>query len=160
MRTLSAFGNSIEPTRAIGWINLVIAGLGLLQLAMNVIGYSALGHEFVEKYGPFMVENHRFARMSFTAIILLLPLGVAGCLLLLKIRHATTFTIVFFVLDIAVLAWTLSTWSMPFLFIDPTMIAIGLMNGGLALQIVTGYPLIALILLVKNVRETRAGGTG
>jgi hypothetical protein len=157
MCTSSSIGQRpLLVTQVIGRINLLVASLGLLQLAINVIGYSFLGQAFVEQYGPFMTDRHRFARMSVVTVILLLPLGLLGVQLVRRKAHAAALTKGFFMFDIVALIWIVCTWSMPFLPISPVVIATGLMNGGIALQIVTAYPLIGLILLMRMPEQ--AGG--
>jgi hypothetical protein len=137
-------------TRIIGWANLGVASLGLVQLAFNVIGYFVLGENFVKQYGPFLTYEHRFSIMSAATLVLLIPLGVLGCLLLSKPGTVSiAITKIFFVLEMVTMAWILANWSMPFFPISPIMIATGLMNAGLALQIATAYPLIGLFFLMR-----------
>ncbi|HTZ32820.1 MAG TPA: hypothetical protein VMH31_10200 [Methylomirabilota bacterium] len=136
--------------QAIGWINVMVASVGLLQLAINVMGYSTLGQDFMAQYAPFMTDRHRFARMSITTLFLLLPLGVVGVQLVRRKAGAAALAMGLFIVEILVLSWLLWAWGVPSLQVAPLTLATGLMNGGIAFQIVTAYPVVGLILLWKS----------
>ncbi|GEM_PF-1878021 len=136
--------------RTLGAINVAIAAVGLLQLAVNVVGYLTLGGEFMDKYGPFMRAQHRFAVMSIVTILLLPPLGLLGILLLRGKWNVLGICKIFFVLEIVSFFVILLKWNLPFFPISPVVIIPGLMNSGLALQIATAYPLIGFVLLVRE----------
>jgi len=128
----------------IGWINLILAGLGYCQLAVNVVGYYSLPKSFIDEYGPFM--RGRFPAMSMVAAFLLAGLAIAGFMLLRKKKHAIEFCSAFFLLEIIVITIACARWR-PFFVVSPLVIWVGLMNGAIALQIVTLYPVLALVTL-------------
>ncbi|MBZ5702794.1 MAG: hypothetical protein LAN84_13225 [Acidobacteriia bacterium] len=136
-----------DPLRVLGIANLVLAGLGLTQLVVTVVGYYGLPASFIDEYAPF--ARHRFPAMSIAATLLLLPLAYAGIQLLRRKRHAIAFCGVLFVVETIYFAVLLSTWSLGLCPLSPLVILAGLMNGGLALQIVTAYPIIGLVLLSR-----------
>jgi hypothetical protein len=148
----SADGPASRVPRAIGGLNLLIAALGLIQLVFNVIGYFGLGQPFLNVYAPFMTYSHRFSVMSIVTAALLVPLGLLGIQLRRGRPGALTLAIIFFVTEIVCLAAILATWNLGVSWLSPFVIASGLMNGGLALQIVTAYPLLALLLLIRERR--------
>jgi hypothetical protein len=141
--------------RLIGWINLTLAALGYCQLLVNVVGYRALPANFVDEYGTFM--RGRFAAMSIMSAILLALLATAGFLLLRRVRRAPGFTAAVFITEILAFAIFCARWTFGLSFLSPSVIATGLMNGAIALQIVTLYPIVGLILLNLHTRNRREG---
>jgi hypothetical protein len=148
-------------TQVLGWINLTLATMGLVQLLMNIVGVRILGDGFIAEYGGG-VRNfyHGLAVMSVATFILLVPLGLLGILLVRGNARAPTLSKVFFIVETASFVWILWTWNMPFSHVLLSTIIFGLMNAGVGLQIVTAYPLIALILLTWRPRQhqTTPGG--
>ena len=140
--------------QVIGWINLTLAALGYCQLLVNIVGYRGLPASFVDEYGPFM--RGRFATMSIMSAILLTLLATTGFLLLRRIRRAAGFATAGFIIEVLAIAIFCARWSFGLSFLSPPVIATGLMNGAIALQIVTLYPIVGLILL--NFPESRPEG--
>lgn len=134
--------------RVIGTINLVLAGLGGCQLLVNTVGYYNLPSSFTDEYGSFM--KGRFPEMVVISAILLPLLALSGIVLLRKSKHSLALSNAFFVLDTLLIIAFLLRWHMPFLPFSPLMIATGLTNGAVALQIVTLYPIISLIYLNRS----------
>jgi hypothetical protein len=134
-----------QVPRVIGWINLVLAGLGYCQLAVNVVGYRSLPASFIDEYGPFM--RGRFPAMSILSAILLVLLAVSGFLLLKSEKRAIQFSNAVFAIEVVAIAVFCARWTFPLSFLAPPVIAAGMMNGAIALQIVTLYPIVGLILL-------------
>jgi hypothetical protein len=132
--------------RVLGYLNLIFAGLGLLALLINTVGYHGLPASFIQEEAPFM--SRAFPPMAIATLVLLTSLGYSGILLLKRSRPAFALCALVFFLEIVCLGWFLSKWQFPFSPISPVAIAPGLMNLGLALQIVTAYPIIGLVLLI------------
>jgi hypothetical protein len=141
--------------RVIGWINLTLAVLGYSQLLVNVIGYRALPADFIDEYGPFM--RGRFAAMSIISAILLALLATAGFVLLRRVKRASGFATAVFIIEILALAMFCARWTFGLSFLSPAVIASGMMNGAIALQIVTLYPFVGLIVLNLHGRNRREG---
>lgn len=140
--------DDIKPSRALGTVgvaNVMIAGVGLAQLFLNVLGYRVLPPSFVDQYAPF--TRHRFAATSIATAFLLVLLAYGGISLLRRKRQAVTFSNVVFLVEIVYFVVLWRTWSLKLSPLNPVVIHVGLFNAGLALQLVTGYPVIGLILL-------------
>lgn len=137
--------NSVDVRRLVAIMNLCLAGVGLIQLAVNVSGYQKLPMRFINEYGPFMKEM--FPRMSLATGIFLPALALAGIQLLLHKRYAVVLCNMVFVAESVFFIIVLSSWSFGLSPLNPLVIAIGLMNSGLALQIIFAYPVVGLFLI-------------
>jgi hypothetical protein len=104
-----------------------------------------LPSSFIDEYAPYM--RVRFPTMVITSVVLLPLLGLTGCMLLRKSKFAVQVSTATFALEIVVITALLIRWSMPFLPVSLSMIEIGLMNGAIALQVITLYPILGLIVL-------------
>jgi hypothetical protein len=132
-------------TKVIGWINLILAGFGYCQLLFNVIGYHGLPASFIDEYGPFM--RGRFPMMSIMTAILLALLATSGFLLVRSVKHSVELSNVVFVVEIAAIAIFCARWDFSVSFLSLPVIASGLMNCAIALQILTLYPIVGLVVL-------------
>jgi hypothetical protein len=160
--TVSIDGHTYQIPRAIGILNLTFAAFGLFQLILNLIGIHFLGPDFIREHAPYMTDRHRFFIMSGLTVGLLLPLGLCGIQLLRRKPHAVALCMILFVVEIVTFLGILWTWDLPFLdspVLFALLIAVGVMNGGIAIQILTAYPLVGLILLMRETRRAhKAGG--
>jgi hypothetical protein len=138
----------LRAPKVIGIINSILAGLGAVQLLINIAGYYNLPSSFIGEYGSFMKD--RFPEMVIISAILLPLLALSGILLLRGSKYSIALSNAFFVFETVVVIACIVRWKMPFLPFSPLMIAVGLMNGAIALQIVTLYPVIALIFLNRR----------
>lgn len=134
-----------DTLRILGAVNLLISGVGLIQLVVNVVAYHGLPPWFIDEYGPFM--RQRFPAMATASALLLGPLAYTGIQLVRRKRHAVLLCNVVFLAEITYFVFLWRTWSLGLSLFSPIVIIAGLMNIGLALQIVTAYPIIGLILL-------------
>jgi hypothetical protein len=141
--------------KAIGWVNLVLAALGYCQLLLNVIGYHGLPASFIDEYGPFM--RGRLPTMSIMSAILLALLAASGFLLVRGVKHSVELSNAAFVVEIVAMAIFCARWNFSISFLSLPVIASGLMNGAIALQIITLYPIVALIVLNLRPRSRPAG---
>jgi hypothetical protein len=139
----------------VSWINLTLAALGYCQLLVNVVGYRMLPAIFIDEYGPFM--RGRFGTMSILSGTLLALLAFSGFLLLQRSKGAIVVANAVFSIEIVAIATFCARWTFGLSVLSPPVIASGLMNGAIALQIVTLYPIIGLILLNLRSRNREAG---
>ncbi|HXX18652.1 MAG TPA: hypothetical protein VEJ46_04560 [Candidatus Acidoferrum sp.] len=147
--------NYWPPLRIVGWINLILAASGYCQLLVNVVGYYGLPASFIDEYGPFM--RGRFPAMSILSAILLALLAVSGFLLLRRLKGAILFGKAVFVMEIIAIAIICARWNFAVSFLSLPTIAAGLMNGAIAIQIVTLYPIVGLIVLSRGQWNPQAG---
>ncbi len=143
--------------RIIGTANVVIAAIGLTQLFVNVVGYVLLPASFIDQYGPFM--RPRFLAMSIATGLLLVPLAYLGIQLFRRRRNAIMLCNILFTIEIVYFLVFWRTWGLGFSPFTPQVILSGLFNAGLALQVVTAYPVIGLILLNANKMTASAPST-
>jgi len=151
--TQSIINTSDMYRMLVGYCNLLFATLGIAHGALTGIGYSALPDTFIREYGPFMTYHHRFAVMECFSFGLLLPLFVLGVLLVkreLKTQSVLVASKGWFVVEILCFVIILWNWNLGLSPLSLPVIACGLMNVGLALQMVTAYPLIALAVLTRK----------
>lgn len=127
--------------RLLGVLNLAFAGIGLIALVINAVGFFGLPSSFTEGLARFIY------RMWIASLILLPSLAYAGIQLLRQSPRASAMCSAVFCVETVffVLYWL--TWQLPTSPLSITAIGAGFMNLGLALQIVTGYPVVGLILL-------------
>lgn len=137
--------NILRARLIVGASNVIIAGIGLAQLCLNVVGYLLLPASFINKYGPFM--RFRFPAMSVATVLLLVPLAYGGIQLLRHNGHSTVVSNTVFAAEIVYFIVFLSTWSGALSPFKLALILPGLFNAGLALQLATAYPVFGLILL-------------
>ncbi len=141
--------------RKIGIINALVASLGLIGLLINVLGYYGLPRSFIETYASFMSRD--FASTSIVSALLLLALGFAGIQLMRHAGHAILISQALFVIEILYFVILLVRWKLPWTLmtcpVSPFIVATGLVNVGLALQLVTGYPVWALVVVTKAGRR-------
>lgn len=141
--------NNIKPCEAVRFVgiaNLAIAAIGLIALIENVNAFHIFSEWFISEYGPSIGKFHRLSEAS---ALLLVLLAYSGVQLLRRIRHAMALCNVLFVAEIAYFLILWLTWTLPFRPLSPIAVVTGLMNAGIALQIVTVYPVIGLILLSR-----------
>ena len=127
--------------RLLGVLNLVFAGVGLIALLINAVGLFGLPPSFTGGLARF------FFRMGFASLVLLPSLAYAGTQLLRRNPRASVLCSAVFVVETAFLLVYWLTWKIPISPVSVTAITGGFMNLGLALQIVTAYPVVGLILL-------------
>lgn len=140
---------STRVTRLLGILNLVFAGLGLLALVINV----APLFEFPGLWS-FAEGFHRFyLRMYIASLILLPSLAYAGIQLLRRSRRAPVLCSVVFCAEIIFLLVLWPLWGLALSPVSILAVEGGFMNLGFALQIVTAYPVVGLILLGLSRRD-------
>jgi hypothetical protein len=139
--------------RALRVLNLVFAGVGLLAAVANLVGRYSLPDSFVSEYAPFV--QYRLPMMAMSSICLSLLLAYAGQQLKGRSHRAILLCQITFVVEILYLLMVWSAWRLPFSMLSPAVVAAGLVNLGLALQVVTAYPLIGLVLLTLADRQLR-----
>jgi hypothetical protein len=137
--------------KVIGWINVLVSAFGLTQLAFNVIGYRALPQSFIDEHAYF-IDRNLLVKMCHMSIILLPAIGVLGIRLLRGSRFAAELSIVFFVIETVWFLMLLSTRALPNISMWPLVMMPGLINGAIAFQIITAYPVLASVLLYKTLR--------
>lgn len=152
--TNEASPHVVRGARALGILNLFFAGIGLLALLINLVGYHGLPSSFTGQ-SPFFYRT--LFPMSTASFLLLIFLAYAGIQLLRRSRLALTLCCVAFLAEIAffVVFWAVF-WRLPFSPLSVVAVAAGLTNLGLALQAVTGYPVIGLVWL--RVGRRKLGG--
>lgn len=152
MGSSSGAGNQLDPSlRTVRGLNLAFASLGFIQLAFNVLGYSGIPASFIDEYGPFM--KVRFPVTCATTGLLLGAMAYAGIRLSRRDRSSINLCRGVFVAEILFFAIFFWSWSLPFSPLRPVSIAAGLMNGALAVQLVTAYPVVGLVLLARSQRR-------
>lgn len=127
-----------------GFLNIGIAALGLLALLCNAAGYYRLPSEFVNQT-PVIV--HVFHSMLVGSALLLIPLLYAGIVLVRGQGYAILFCNLLYVLEILFLIVFWYRWPLPISPLSITALRGGFLNLGLAIQVISGYPLIALLVL-------------
>lgn len=138
-------------TRLLGILNLIFAGVGLVALLVNFVGFQRLPSSFTGD-SPFF--SRIFYPMSAVSLVLLSSLAYGGIQLLRNTPRSSAFCSVIFGLEIAIFVVFWLTWQLPFSPVSIVAVAGGLTNLGLALQAVTAYPVVALILL--NIAQNKA----
>lgn len=128
-------------TRLLGCLNLFFAGVGTIALLFNIVGFLGLPSSFTEGLARFSY------RMDIVSVILLSALAYAGIQLLRRSSWASLLCSVVFGAEIIFLLVLWLLWRLPVSPVSTVAIEGGFMNLGLALQTVTGYPVIGLILL-------------
>lgn len=131
--------------RIVGTANLIFASVGLLQLLANVVGYITLPSAFLDKYGIFM--RHRFPVMSIATVAFLVPLAYGGIGLLRSRPSSVLLCDIIFVTELFYFLVLLGTWNFSLSPFNPVVVQMGLFNSGLALQLVTAYPIVGLIII-------------
>jgi hypothetical protein len=130
--------------RILGILNLLFAAVGLVALLINFLGFHNLPSSFTGE-SPFLYRT--LYPMSAASLILLVCLGYSGFQLLRGGRFASIICGVVFSAEIVFFVAYSVFWRLPFSPISVVAVAAGLTNLGLALQIVTGYPVVGLISL-------------
>ena len=152
--------------RILGITNLALATLGLVQLMVNTVSARILGDRFMNEYAGVVNYRREFEVMSVATVVLLVPLGLLGFLHVRGHRRAAVASKIFFFVETASFVLILWIWRMPLFPVSPLSVAmmliIGVINAGIALQIVTAYPLIGFILLMRGPRrqQMEAGRPG
>jgi hypothetical protein len=134
-------------------LNLVFAGVGLLAAVANLVGRYSLPDSFISEYAPFV--QYRLPMMAMASICLSLLLAYAGQQLRRQSHRAILLCQITFAVEILYLLMVWSSWRFPFSMLAPAVVAAGLLNLGLALQVVTAYPLIGLVLLTLADRRLK-----
>jgi len=138
--------------RTIGLLNLTIAFLGLMHLALTTSALRILGEEFVREFGSFLLRNNRLEYMSAATILCLVPLAVFGYFLYQGKTIVIRASIIFFAGEVLLFAFLLWRWDFLLSPFSYPVVMMGLMNFGIFIQIVTAYPLICIILLARQAR--------
>ena len=136
---------SVQIERILGTLNLIFGGLGLIALLFNAVGYHGLPASFIQEYGPFMPKP--FHEMVIASVILLPLLVLVGILLWRANRSAVVLCGMVFVAELIYFVAFWYRWPLGISPLNWPIVATGLLNFGLYLQIVTAYPVIGLILL-------------
>lgn len=132
-------------TRTLGVLNVTFAVLGLIVLVRRVASFYILTSGGFDM--PPFIRNH-FYVMSAGSIVLLPFLAYAGIELLRSRPHAIVVCATAFCMEIAfLLVYCILFWKLPFSPLSASALGVGLMNLGLMLQAISGYPAIGLILL-------------
>jgi hypothetical protein len=137
-----------RTNKVFGVANIGLALVGLGQLMWNYLGYKSLPSDFLKNYGQFMQPS--FSMMIYLSLFTLIPLGLLGIGLLKGRRNTAVFCNILYLMEIILFLLLLLRWNMAVSPFSPTAVALGLMNIGIALQIVTLYPVIAIIFLNYN----------
>lgn len=137
-------GSHPSKSRLFGFVNIGIAGLGLLALLLNAVGYYYLPSNFVQE-SPFIV--HAFHSMLLVSLLLLIPLLYGGIALVRGQRYSLLFCNLLYLLEIVFFSAFLYAWRLPISPLSITAIRAGFLNLGLAIQVISGYPLIAILVL-------------
>jgi len=138
--------------RAVGAFNIFFAIIGLGALALQSWAFSLFPPEVTGGQGDPVKLAFRIGQLS--AIVLLPPLAYFG-LQLMRLRAKLIKPCAFlFVAEIVYPLLMKLFW--PWIFSRSILAAIrgGLLNAGLGLQILTGYPLVALIALYVLYRKS------
>lgn len=130
--------------RVLGIFNLLFAGVGLVALLINYVGFRGLPSSFT---GESPLLDRRFYAMSAASLLLLMLLAYAGIQILRGSSSASTLCSVVFCAEIVFFLAFWAAWRLPFSPVSVVAVAAGLTNLGLALQAITGYPLVGLVLL-------------
>lgn len=133
--------------RVLGFLNLFFAGVGTFALLFNIVGFLGLPSSFTEGLARFSY------RMDIASVILLSALAYAGIQLLRRRSWASLLCSVVFGAEIIFLLVLWLLWRLPVSPVSIVAIGAGFMNLGLALQTVTGYPVVGLILLRLSQRH-------
>lgn len=127
--------------RLLGVLNLLFAAVGLVALLVNVVGFLGLPSSFTEGLARF------FYQMGISSLVLLCPLAYAGIQLLRRNPRASVLCSAVFCVEILFFVVFWLVWPLPLSPLSVVEVTAGFMNLGLALQAVTAYPVIGLILL-------------
>lgn len=127
--------------RLLGIFNLLFAGVGIVDLFIKMVGFFGLPSSFTEGMSRFTY------RMAIASVLLLPSLAYAGIQLLRRSPRASVLCSVVFCVETVFLLVLWLFWRLPSSPLSIVAVGAGFMNLGLALQIVTGYPVIGLILL-------------
>lgn len=141
-------GNAARPERfagLLGTLNMSFAGLGLAALLIQMVGYRGLPDSFIQEQAPFMPRP--FHEMVIASMIILPLMAFAGFQLRQDRPGARVLCRILFVAEIAYFAVFWYRWPLGISPLHWSMVASGLLNAGLYLQIVTAYPIVGLILL-------------
>lgn len=136
---------SLRALRILCLLNLLFAAVGLVGLLLNSIGYHKLPESFIDSEAPFMV--HRFPLMAVASLVLLIPLAYAGFQLWRPSRRAIVISNIVFVAEIAYFLWIWHSWKLAVSPLTLAVVASGLVNIGLALQVIIAYPVLGLIVV-------------
>lgn len=142
---ISSGKGAISVVRIVGALNLFLSIVGLGALAFQTWAFSLFPPEVVgEKGTSFPVA---FRTMQWGALLLLIPLAYAGVQLLrLRVKAIALCNAIF----IAEIVYIGALWvARPWIFTPSLALAVrsGLLNISFALQIITAYPVLALISL-------------
>ena len=138
----------------IGLLNLTIAFVGLMHLALTMSAVRILGMEFIQENGSLLL--HRLEYMSAATILFLVPLGVLGYLLYRGRTNVTRLSIIFFASEALLFGLLVWRWDFVFSPFSFPVVMTGLMNFGILVQIVTAYPIVCLILLAREARQSHS----
>jgi hypothetical protein len=133
--------------RLLGILNLVFAGLGLLALVIDVAGFLELPWPFTEGLARF------FFRMDIASLFLLSSLAYAGIQLLRRSCRAPLLCSIVLCAEIVFLLVLWPLWGLPMSPLSIRAVQSGFMNLGFALQVITAYPVVGLILLGLSRRD-------
>jgi hypothetical protein len=136
--------------RVLGVLNLLFAGVGLIALLINFVGFRHLPSSFTGE-SPFLYRA--FYPMSAASLLLLAFLAYSGVQLLRRASFASALCAVVFWAEIIFLIVFCVAWRLPFSPVSTVAVAAGLTNLGLALQLITGYPVLGLIALKMRQRK-------
>lgn len=138
--------------RAVGAFNIVFAIIGLGALALQSWAFSLFPPEVTGGQGDVVKLAFRIGQLS---AIVFLPLLAYFGLQLIRLRAKLIKPCAFlFVAEMIYLVLIRLVWPWIFLPNIVTAIRSGLLNVGLGLQILAGYPLLALIALYALYRKS------
>lgn len=134
-------------SRIVGFCNLGLAGITLASLTFTLIGFHGIPTSFFEQQAPFAPPLIR--RMAIVSAVLALGLALTGVLLLKSRRRGAWLSIPFLAAECAVIIAVIVQWHLPISYFSSTAILGGFMNAGIVIQIFTGYPVVALVALIR-----------
>ena len=148
-------------TRIIGIANAVLAAVGLAKLAFDAWGFHVMVP--VLDIGPII--THAVRVMQILTMFLLPAQAVAGIALLSSYRNGVTICNGVFLAESICFVMILLRWNLPVPPLSAVAIQSGLMNLGVAIEIVTGYPIVGLLVLnflavANGLRSARTPAAG
>lgn len=143
--------------RGLGGFNLLFATLGLGALALQSWAFSLFPSEVTGAEGSLLRLAFRTAQ--FFSIVLLLPMAYCGTQLLRRNAKLIVPCAFLFAAEIVYLGVSGFLW--PWVFSPSILTATrsGLLNLGLGLQILTGYPVLGLAALYYLHKRGRPGAS-
>jgi len=140
--------------RFVGTFNLFFAFLGLISFVVTLNAYHFFSAWWARLYGPSIKE---FRVASIAQVLIVLALAYPGVQMLRHRRRAVILGIVLFLLEIACFAVLWATWSLPFSPLSLAALFTGSVNPAVALQTVTAYPRVGVVLLYKTYLQVDRG---